>query len=169
MRFHSLAPYGARRHLLPSFRQYGCFNSLAPYGARHILRDIGKPDGTVSIHQLLTELDPHSPTVALTALKFQFTSSLRSQTISSAITQSSLHVSIHQLLTELDKWHINWITRIGMFQFTSSLRSQTILLPLFLQISNCFNSLAPYGARRQTFTIIFSYITTFLSSFAKFQ
>ena len=188
MRFHSLAPYGARRHLLPSFRQYGCFNSLAPYGARHILRDIGKPDGTVSIHQLLTELDPHSPTVALTALKFQFTSSLRSQTISSAITQSSLHVSIHQLLTELDisdTLSQPSIATVSIHQLLTELDQRRpsdyhgaevsihqllteldVPAPLWNPLGIwCFNSLAPYGARHPfTFCTIFPAVFQFTSS-----
>ena len=77
---------------------------------------------------------------------FQFTSSLRSQTFSQKCFASKSNVSIHQLLAELDE---------------SILHRPTYPCR--------FNSLAPCGARQQTFTIIFSYITTFLSSFAKFQ
>ena len=108
----------------------------------------------VSIHQLLTELDPHSPTVALTALKFQFTSSLRSQTISSAITQSSLHVSIHQLLTELDQRRPSDYhgAEVSIHQLLTELDIHSLFAP---SSQRCFNSLAPYGARRTQLYIRF--------------
>ena len=123
------------------------FHSLAPYGARLIRRLEDLRADCVSIHQLLTELDhllsilprlrkrfnslapygarPFHTVLLLLHLQFQFTSSLRSQT---SVTHSTPPIS--------------------QFQFTSSLRSQTIGYRSSIFWKSRFNSLAPYGARR---------------------
>ena len=82
--------------------QYLCFNSLAPYGARRSVIDLRFSGNHVSIHQLLTELDAHPVKKSGNGNKFQFTSSLRSQTNQLHSMLSGFQVSIHQLLTELD-------------------------------------------------------------------
>ena len=103
---------------------------------------------SVSIHQLLTELDGISFPGIINPTVFQFTSSLRSQTMAIFFYDEALQVSIHQLLTELDPIHplhlsfphvsihqlLTELDNIGMFSFSRY---------------SSFNSLAPYGARQK--------------------